>query len=371
MALNDQELTTAYADLHRTFPEDMHIARPLINMLQDTDRIDEARELALGMARRMLARGRSGSAIGFLEMCRNLDHPDTDEVEALASIARLTTDGPIDLETGTEHTFTLIDQLSDHEAMDFIRQAELVSFPKGADVVSQGEVSRNFYLILEGHMRVHLLANKHRVDLNTLGPGHYFGEFACVYQIPRSASVTATEPSLVLEFSDASITKLMQRSPIAGERLMDTVRSRLIHAMTHSHPAFSGLPEADRRWLAEESTLSEYQDGDKIVIDGNLEDHGCIVVHGAVDAHVPVPDKKKHTLTLKTGDMFGDVNRYILLPKDVKFTAVGHCLICCIPRHVFQSFMNAYGTFEQWVQAHNEAVQTNLQPLLDDWGVDD
>ena len=204
MALNDQELITAYADLHRTFPEDLHIARPLIHMLQGADDIDAARELALGMARRMLARGKSGSAIGFLEMCRNLEHPNTDEVEALASIARLTTDGPIDLETGSSQVFTLIDQLSDHEAMEFIRQARLVSFTANADVVRQGEVSRNFYLLLEGHMRVHLLAGSgHRIDLDTLGPGHYFGEFACVYQLPRSATVTAVEPSLVLEFSDA------------------------------------------------------------------------------------------------------------------------------------------------------------------------
>jgi CRP-like cAMP-binding protein len=365
MSLNDKELATAYVDLHRTFPEDMHIARPLIHMFQNDGKIDEARGLALGMARRMLARGKSGSAIGFLEMCRNLEHPDTDEIEALASIARLTTDGPIDLETGSEHVFTLIDQLSDHEAMDFIRQARLVSYPASADIVRQGEVSRNFYLILEGHMRVHLIANaSHRVDLNVLGPGHYFGEFACVYQLPRSASVTTVEPSLLLEFSDESVTKLMQRSPIAGERLMDTVRSRLIHAMTHSHPAFVDLPEADRNWLAEESTLGEYQDGEQIVIDGNLEDHGCIVVHGAVIARFKAKGKKP-SHKLKTGDMFGDINRYMRLPEDVTFTAIGHCLICCIPRHVFQSFMNAYGSFEQWVRAHSEAVQSSLQIHID------
>ncbi|HXH64933.1 MAG TPA: cyclic nucleotide-binding domain-containing protein [Mariprofundaceae bacterium] len=364
MALNDQELITAYADLHRIFPEDMHIARPLIHMLQNASDIDEARNLALGMARRMLARGKSGSAIGFLEMCRNLEHPDTDEVEALASIARLTTDGPIDLEAGSSQVFTLIDQLSDHEAMDFIRQARLVSFPAGDDVVRQGEISRNFYLLLEGHMRVHLLAGSgHKVNLDTLGPGHYFGEFACVYQLPRSASVTAAETSLVLEFSDTSITELMRRSPIAGERLMDTVRSRLIHAMTHSHPAFVDIPEADRNWLAEESTLSEYQDEEGIFMEGKLANHGCIVVHGAVLARFSA-NGKEHTHKLKTGDLFGEVDRHIHLPKDVAFTAVGHCLICCIPRHVFQSFMNAYGAFEQWVRTHNE----QMQETLGDWG---
>lgn len=371
MALSDQELTIAYADLHQVFPEDMHIARPLIIMLQNEGKLEDAQTSALGMARRMLARGKSGSAIGFLEMCRHLEHPDAEEVEALSSIARLTTDGPIDLESGTDKIFTLIDQLSDHEAMDFIREARLVNISSNTDVVSQGEISLNFYLILQGKMRVHINTESGRsVNLNTLGPGHYFGEFACVYQLPRSASVTAIEPSLVLEFSDESITELMRRSPIAGDRLMRMVQSRLIHAMTHSHPAFMELPEADRNWLAEESTLVEYRNGDRVFIDGNLKDHGCVVVHGAIKASF---SDREHTnaLDLKTGDMFGDVNRYINLPKGVTIASVGHCLICCIPRNVFQSFMNAYGGFEQWVQSHGENLHSTLQSQqLSDWGVD-
>jgi CRP-like cAMP-binding protein len=364
MALNDQELTTAYADLHRTFSEDLHIARPLIQMLQNSGDLEEARDLALDMARRMLARGKSGSAIGFLELCRNLKDPNIEEIEALSSIARLTTDGPIDVDSGSSHVFTLIDQLSDHEAMEFIRQARLVSFKKNDDVVRQGEVSRNFYLLLEGHMKVHLLTGSgHRIELNTLGPGHYFGEFACVYQLPRSASVTAVEPSLVLEFSDASITELMRRSPIAGERLMDTIRSRLIHAMTHSHPAFIDIPEADRSWLSEESTLTEYQDEESISIAGRVADHGCIVVHGAVIARFTV-GSKQHSFKLHTGDLFGAVDRFIHLPEDMTFNAVGHCLVCCIPHNVFRAFMNAYAGFEQWVHTYNEDVQAKIDERL-------
>ncbi len=350
MALNDQTLTTAYVDLHRAFPEDLHIARPLIHIFKDAGKLDEARGLALGMARRMLARGRSGNAIGFLEMCRNLEHPDRDEIEALTSMARLTTDGPADIEGGGQ-SFALIDQLSDHEAMDFIRQAQLLPVAAGTDVVRQGEVSRNFYLILEGQMRVHMHAESGRsIALNTLVPGHFFGEFACVYRLPRTANVTAVGDALLLEFSDASIGELMQRSPIAGESLMQAVQWRLIHAMTHSHPAFSELPEADRQWLAEESALAEFRDGEPVSLQKALADHACVIVHGAIDAHGP--DGDRH---LATGAMFGDIVGDLQLAEGTTLTAAGRCLVCAIPRHVFQSFMNAYGGFEQWIQARAEA----------------
>ena len=350
MALNEQTLATAYVDLHRAFPEDLHIARPLIHIFKDAGRLDEARGLALAMARRMLARGRSGNAIGFLEMCRNLGHPDRDEVEALASMARLTTDGPADVEGGVQ-SFALIDQLSDHEAMDFIRQAQLLSVAAGADVVRQGEVSRNFYLILEGAMRVHMHAGSGRdIALNILGPGHFFGEFACVYRLPRSANVTAVDAALLLEFSDASIAALMKRSPIAGERLMQAVQWRLIHAMTHSHPAFAEMPEDDRQWLAEESALAEFQDGEVVALQGELRDRACVIVHGAIDAHGPDGDRRR-----ATGAMFGDLMRELQPAGGTTLTAAGRCLVCAIPQHVFQSFMNAYGGFEQWVKAHVEA----------------
>lgn len=350
MALNDQTLTTAYVDLHRAFPEDLHIARPLIHILKDAGKLDEARGLALGMARRMLARGRSGNAIGFLEMCRNLDHPDRDEIEALTGMARLTTGGPADTDSGGQ-SFALIDQLSDHEAMDFIRQAQLIPVPAGTDVVRQGEIGRSFYLILEGRMRVHMHAESGRdIDLNTLEPGHFFGEFACVYRLPRTADVSAVDEALLLEFSDTAIAELMQRSPIAGERLMEAVQWRLIHAMTHSHPAFAELPEADRQWLAEESSLAEFQDGESIALQGSLAGHACIIVHGAIAMHAPGRDRH-----LATGDMFGDVLEALQPPEGAALTAAGRCLVCAIPRPVFHAFMNAYGGFEQWVQAHGEA----------------
>ncbi|MFQ5581962.1 MAG: cyclic nucleotide-binding domain-containing protein [Mariprofundaceae bacterium] len=370
MALNDEELLHVYRDLHKIFLEDLHIVRPLIQMLQSRGDIEHARELALSMARRMLAKGKPGSAIGFLELCRQLEHPDTAEIEALSGIARLTEDGPIDVESGSDQVFTLIDQLSDLEAMDFLRQGRLLAIDDSQDVVHQGEVSRNFYLILEGDMHVHIdTANGHDISLSTLRPGHFFGEFACVYQLPRSATVTSKGNSAVLEFSDLAISQLMQRSPIAGERLMRTVQSRLIHAMSYSHPAFVELPEADRRWLAEESRLLEFQPDATVTRQGEMSNYCCVIVHGEAIARRQQDDQALQC-ALKTGDIFGDAIRYVRLPKGTEVIATSHCLVCCIPKSVFQSFMNAYASFEHWVEPHGEARQQQLQLPLEEWDIE-
>lgn len=365
MTLLNKELMVVYRDLNRIFPEDLHIARPLIQMYQTDGNIEEARDLALTMARRMLAAGRPSSALGFLEMCRVLEHPEKDEIEALLNMAHITSAGPIDLDQGAQRTFALIDELADSEAHDFLQQGHLVHFDSDEVVVKQGDISQTFYLILEGEISVQLdTGNGAFKRLSTLHPGHFFGEFACVYKLPRSASVVALEPSLLLELSNQTVAQLMQRSPLAGERLMRTVQTRMVFSMTHSHPAFTDLPDADRRWLAEESKVREFADGEEIPYAEN-EDMAWIVLYGeAVASRKQSDTSLQHTLSV--GDMFGMANRYIALPAGTVVHARGQCLACCVPEQVFQAFMNAYASFEQWVEPHGEKRHQQLNLPLEE-----
>ncbi|GMQ99997.1 MAG: hypothetical protein BMS9Abin18_0827 [Zetaproteobacteria bacterium] len=352
MALNDDELLRVYCDLHKVFPEDVHISRPLIHLFQQRGNDRHAGDLALAMARRMLALGWGQDAIGFLELCRNLNHPQQDEIQALSTLASITVNGSIRMEPGEAQVFTLIEQLSDQEALEFFRLAHLKHVAEGDDVVVQGGVEHSFFLILEGEMRVHMTTDDHtRVHLSNLGVGQFFGEFACIYGLPRSATVTAAQPSLVLEFSDLAITQLMQRSPMAGEGLMRTIQMRVVQSMSRSHPALEGIPETDRRWLAEESTIIEFKQGDTIGGDKRPGNVCYVIVHGSVQACV-TRDGDTLSAYLGVGDMFGEISSYLRLPPHTQLRAENHCLICRVPKDIFNSFMNAYGGFEAWVKQH-------------------
>lgn len=350
MALTDEELLRVYCDLHKIFPEDVHIARPLIRMFQKQGKNEHAAELALGMARRMLAMGWGQDALGFLELCRNLNYPKPEEISALSTLASITVDGSVRMEPGDIKVFSLIEQLSDQEALEFFRLAHMRHVAEGDDVVVQGEVEKSFFLILEGEMRVHMHTEQHgRVELGLLEPGQFFGEFACVYGLPRSATVTATKPSLLLEFSDLAISQLMQRSPMAGEGLMRTIQTRMMQSLSRSHPAMEGVPETDRRWLAEESRILEYRKGEEI---DRPDDACCVVAHGTVRASVARNGNMLVT-SLAAGDMFGRVSPYIRLPSGTRLVAETHCLIARVPAKIFHAFMNAYGGFEAWVKRYS------------------
>jgi len=349
MALNDDELLRVYCDLHKVFPEDVHVARPLIHLFQQHGNDRHAGDLALAMARRMLALGWGQDAIGFLELCRNLHHPLAEEIKALSTLASITLNGSIRMEPGEAKVFTLIEQLSDQEALEFFRLAHMRHVAECDSVVVQGGTEHSFFLILEGGMRVHMTTDNHeRVYLNSLDAGQFFGEFACIYGLPRSATVTAAQPSLVLEFSDLAITQLMQRSPMAGEGLMRTIQTRVVQSMSRSHPALEGIPETDRRWLAEEAVILEYKQGDAVE---RPDDACCVIVHGAVQACV-ARDGDTLCASMGVGDMFGKINSFVRLPPHTKLRAKNHCLICRVPKNIFNSFMNAYGGYEAWVKQY-------------------
>jgi len=260
----------------------------------------------------------------------------------------------------------LVDQLSDYETRDFLEHGELAEVLEGRDVVVQDEVNRNFYLILEGSMQVHMKTESgHQVNLNILEPGQFFGEFACVYKLPRTATVTAAEDSLLLSFSDRTIKELIVRAPIAGDRLMRIIQFRLFHSMSYGHPAMVELPEADRKWLAEESRLREFEDGTIIFNDSEKNERCYIIVYGdAVARHI---DRGQAIdMEMHKGDIFGNMHSYLQLPPMTTIRASGRCLVCSIPKEIFQSFMNAYGHFEQWIETHGMERMLKLRFDADD-----
>jgi CRP-like cAMP-binding protein len=348
MALNEQELSYAYQGLLKAFPEDLHIARPMIQMLQDRGDNEAARELAMDMARRMLALGYSTYALAFITICEQLKHPDIDEMESIKTMAELTV-------TTAQHDedvrmFELIETLSDGEAKDFLKQGVLLSVPKGESIIKQGEISRKFYLILDGSMCVYITTKDgQEIALKELKKGEFFGEFACVYHLPRTATVTVKSDVKVLEFDEEAIVRLMDTSPEAGDSLMAIVQRRMITSVSHAHPIFSDIEDDDRTWMIEESELVEYQAGDSLLDEPS--EYFYIIAFGQAQA-IRVLDNQKLGVEMGVNALYGNTRQILSMPEGTHVLASKRCLVCKTPLEIFDSFSKAYGGFEYWVEKH-------------------
>lgn len=70
------------------------------------------------------------------------------------------------------------------------------TFDAGEEIVTQGDRGIGLYVILSGGAEaVHTTADGEKVVVNTFGLTDFFGELAMLSDEPRTASVTATEPT--------------------------------------------------------------------------------------------------------------------------------------------------------------------------------
>ena len=102
------------------------------------------------------------------------------------------------------------------------------SYSKGTIIVTEGEPALSMYLIHEGELRVFVSdEDGHEVELNTIGPGEYFGELMLGSQVRTATVQTTTKAKLTMitraEFEQA----LNQRPGLAFhviQHLIDRVR---------------------------------------------------------------------------------------------------------------------------------------------------
>lgn len=114
----------------------------------------------------------------------------------------------------------------------------------GDSIIREGDSDQSVYIILEGRVRVFTKDNKEEdFDLAVLRPGEFFGEISFLTGKPRSSSVTALDNCVLIEFTHASMQKLMQEYPLVRQALSEYCQDRLADLQ---EKRARGLIEAER-----------------------------------------------------------------------------------------------------------------------------
>jgi NADH dehydrogenase len=100
-------------------------------------------------------------------------------------------------------------------------------YEAGEIIYRQGELARNFYIILSGQVEVFRQENGEVKSVATLGPGEYFGEMSLLREVRHTASVRALTPLNLLVMSGSDFTALASSSTQLGKFLESVVEQRL------------------------------------------------------------------------------------------------------------------------------------------------
>jgi CRP-like cAMP-binding protein len=103
--------------------------------------------------------------------------------------------------------------------------ADEVDVPAGKVLMRQGEIGSDMMVIVNGSVSVERDGSR----LNTLGPGDFFGEIALVDGGPRTATVTAEEPSRLLVITHRDFHSMMEEFPEVADQVMNALANRVRH----------------------------------------------------------------------------------------------------------------------------------------------
>jgi CRP-like cAMP-binding protein len=142
----------------------------------------------------------------------------------------------------------------DPEIFQTFKDVELVRYPKGSVIVSEGNADDSMYVIVEGRVAVsaksperegpiiplplclinHMVAaalHGQNISLSELGEGGIFGEAALIASRPRTATVTAIQDTELLKITKKTVERALEKQPHLYKHLYELYSERLDRSM--------------------------------------------------------------------------------------------------------------------------------------------
>lgn len=116
--------------------------------------------------------------------------------------------------------------LAKHDLEEITRAGDEIDAEAGQELVTEGRVGREFFLILDGEAAV----ARGGSEVARLGPGDYFGELALLNRGPRSATVTAATDMRLFVLGQREFGGLVERVPGLASKLLTGLAQRLREA---------------------------------------------------------------------------------------------------------------------------------------------
>ncbi len=129
----------------------------------------------------------------------------------------------------------LFGEVPGHTLVAVARLLEEVSFEAGDCIIERGSVEDWLFVVAEGRIRIHIGER----TLVENGPGGVVGEFAVLAPAPRSASVTAVEPSLLLRLRRGPFEELLDDRPEIARGVISML-ARMLQAGADDHAETAG-----------------------------------------------------------------------------------------------------------------------------------
>ena len=127
------------------------------------------------------------------------------------------------------------------------KAGEIIRFETGDKIISQGEPSDSFFVIMEGDAAVTIDRNGEAVGLGSVPTPVSVGEVGLLLGEPRTATVLARSEVRALKFTARAFEAMFKKIPEFGVALSSGLAYRLHHVSDRQLPAHDAQRAAHRR----------------------------------------------------------------------------------------------------------------------------
>lgn len=208
------------------------------------------------------------------------------------------------------------------------------------------------------------------LELAKLHEGAIFGEMALVSAEPRSATVTASRDSDLLEFDREALGALSREVAPLAAALDKFTRERLLNNLLATSPLFQPLDRKQRLDLVRRFAAHEVAPGTVVIREGEPGRGLFILLAGEVDVSKVDGDSKVLLASLKPGDAFGEISLLDDSPATATVTAARVSTVLFLEKSIFTRLVQAFPTIREYVSQLGEDRLMDTRLLLEA-GVDE
>uniref|UniRef100_A0A8B9FTN1 cAMP-dependent protein kinase type I-alpha regulatory subunit n=1 Tax=Amazona collaria TaxID=241587 RepID=A0A8B9FTN1_9PSIT len=162
----------------------------------------------------------------------------------------------------------LFAHLDDNERSDIFDAMFPVTYIAGETVIQQGDEGDNFYVVDQGEMDVYVNSEW----ATSVGEGGSFGELALIYGTPRAATVKAKTNVKLWGIDRDSYRRILMGSTLRKRKMYEEFLSKV--------SILESLDKWERLTVADALEPVQFEDGQKIVVQGEPGDEFFIILEG-------------------------------------------------------------------------------------------
>lgn len=207
----------------------------------------------------------------------------------------------------------------------------------GKDLVKQGELPREMYVVQHGKFHVVRKAGDRTYKLGHVGPGDYVGEPELVDEEPRMATITADVDSQVRIVKAEEFRKDFD----ALDPIFQAVLSRSVAILRESHDFYAknimtAVFTSRKTVFAQGSERRKYAKGDVIIAQDTAPEAMYVIESGLVEVTRKAKGEMFRLSQLGRNCLIGEIGMVDLAPRAATVTALRDTVCYEIPKAEFR-----------------------------------